>query len=326
MILPYLLRLVCLCFASFFLIHTVFGLATWCATPVTIRLVGSMRPRLAAGLLFALRLLPVALASVLVLGLCLPSYLWLEPKTAAERVGFACCVSALLGAAVWGASIARVLRSAAVSHGYARRCQQVGRETRVPGVPSPVLVLDDEAPLLALAGVVCPRIVISRGVLRALSPKQLEAALRHEQAHRTSRDNLRRLLLLLIPDVFPFFRIHATLEGYWGRLTEWAADDRAIEGDSLRPLSLATALVRVARMGATARLPELVASLVARDHDLSARVERLLRAVPAREERPGRVRALLGGVALVTVISLAAAMLRPNTLYSVHRLLERLVR
>lgn len=323
---PYLLRLMCLCLASFFLTHLALCLLVRAVAPLAIRLGGSVRPRYAARLLLALRLFPVAMAAFVVLALCVPSYLWLEPEAGGERVGLACLVAALLGTGVWGMSLARVLRAAVSSLRYTRRCRREGRETRLAAAPFPVLVMEGEAPLMALAGVIRPRVVISQGVLRALSPEQLQTALGHEWAHRTSRDNLKRLLLLLAPGVLPFSQGFAALDRSWKRFTEWAADDRAIEGDPRRSISLASALVRVARMGAAARLSPLVTSLVAGDHDLSARVDRLLGSMPPREEPLGRMRVLLGGASFLMAVSLAAVLLRPATLYSVHRLLEHLVR
>jgi hypothetical protein len=323
---PYLLRLLCLCFASFFLVHTALSLIVWFIARPVIRLAEKMTPRSATSFLFTLRMIPAALSLLVVLGLCVPSYLWLEPESVAERMGFACFAAALLGLAIWTMAIARSLYAAAKSLSYTRRCQQAGRETCITGEMPPILVVQQETPLLVLAGVIHPRLMISRGVISALSTEQLDAALRHESAHRISRDNLKRLLLLLAPDLLPFSRTFASLERGWARLSEWAADDHAAGGDSRRALSLAGALVRVARMGAAPRSAVLLSSLIDDDRDLSIRVDRLLHAEPSHENPLGRVmRAMVGGATLVVTGCLAAAMLWPSMLSSVHQLLERLV-
>jgi Zn-dependent protease with chaperone function len=177
-----------------------------------------------------------------------------------------------------------------------------------------------------MAGVIRRRIVITRGVQRALSAEQLEAALGHERAHGASRDNLKRLLLLLAPEILPFSRRFAALDAAWSRFSEWAADDDAIGLDANRSIPLAEALVQFARMGAAPRLSPLLTSLVPAGHDLAARVERLLRV-----EQAGARRARRGFSPLYTTVGLlitavfAAVMLRPSALYSVHSLLERLV-
>jgi Zn-dependent protease with chaperone function len=326
MSLSYLLRLLCLCLASFLLAHTALALIVWIAAPSAIRLAKRMKPRWAAQFLLALRLLPSALAFLFVVGLCVPSYLRFEPQTAAERIGWICFAIAVWCAAIWAVSIARVLRAVRNSARYSRLWQKAGRETNVPGESCPALVIEEEAPILALAGVVRPRLVISAGVMRALSEDQLNAALRHERAHRTSRDNLKRLLILLAPDLFPFSQAFASLESGWAKFAEWAADDQAVEGDEWRALSLAAALVGVARMGNAPRASLFLTSLVAGGQDLSSRVNRLLRPQPSSLNPRRQMRAFIGGTAIVMCISAAAALLSPTTLYSVHQLLERLVR
>lgn len=326
MIFPYLLRLLCLCFAAFFLLHAALSVIVWFAIRPAIRLAEKIKPRSATTFLFALRMIPAALTLFIVLGLCVPSYLWLEPESMAERIGLVCFATALLGLAIWSIAIARSIKAAAKSVRYGRQCRQAGRETLLDGEIAPVLVVSQESPLLALAGVIRPRLMVSIGVISALTAEQLHAALRHESAHRTSRDNLKRLLFLLVPDIFPFSRSFASLERSWSRLSEWAADDQAAGGDPRRALSLAGALVRVARMGAGPLPATLVTSLIEDDRDLSVRVERLLHARPSHQDPFGRLRrAVLGGAALILTGTLATALLWPSTLSSVHELLERLV-
>jgi hypothetical protein len=327
MITPYLLRLLCLSFASFFLVYLALALLSIAAAPAAIRVAKRTTPLGATRLLLFLRLLPLALSLLVVLGLCLPSYLLLEPDGSAERVGLGCLLAALAGALTWAISIVRTLRASARSVEYLRRCRGLGADLRLAGEPLPLCVLEGETPLLALAGVLRPRIVLSRSVLRSLSAEQLDTALSHERAHSVSRDNLKRLLLLLAPDPIPFFRGLSTLDRHWAKYAEWAADDRAVAGDTRRSLSLASALVRIARLGSPARIAPLMASLLAVDDDLSARVDRLLRAGPAHatSRRPRRM--ALAAAATAAVISLLlVVMLQPAALSSVHHLLEHLIR
>jgi Zn-dependent protease with chaperone function len=326
MIAAYLLRLLLLSLASFFLVYLALGLVSLAAAPAAIRLAKRTTPLTATRLLLAVRLFPLALSLLLVLGLCLPSYLLLEPEASAERIGLGCLAAALAGATAWALSIARALRATADSVGCLRRCCGLGAELRLAGESRPVCVIEGEAPVLALAGVLRPRIVLSRAVLRSLSPEQLETALSHERAHSISRDNLKRWLLLVAPDPIPFFRGLAALDRHWAKYTEWAADDRAVAGDTRRSLSLASALVRMARLGAPARLAPLMASLVSVDDDLSARVDRLLRPGPRRDTPRRRLRFAFGAAVLAALSLLLAVMLQPATLFSVHRLLEHLIR
>jgi Zn-dependent protease with chaperone function len=308
MILAYLPRLLCVSLATLFLVHLTLGIAVSLIARPVLRLAESMRPRIAARCLLILRLLPAVGAVLIVAAFCLPSYLWLEPEAPTERVGFSCLAAALLGAAMWGVSLARGLRAAAASRRFMRNCRRLG-------IP---------APLLALGGILRPRLLISRAVLRVLTAEQLAAALRHERAHWTSRDNLKRLCMLLTPGVFPFTGVGKTLERGWRKFAEWAADDRAAAGSARRSLALAAALVQVARLTADSPLTPLVLALSDDADQLAARVARLLRATPAgtiREERP----ILATSAILLIAVSLAVALLQPAALYSVHLALERLM-
>jgi beta-lactamase regulating signal transducer with metallopeptidase domain len=317
---PYLLRLLCLCLASFFAVNAVVGLFLFAASRHVTQLAGKMRPRFAAAFLFFLRLLPAALGTVAVFALCVPSYLLLEPKAASERVGVTCLLMACAGVLVWVASLFRASRAVAAS----LRCNKSWEQAGVRQAGEWIVASD--APLLALSGMLRPRLIISQGVLRSLSPDQLHAALLHENAHRTSRDNLKRLLLLLVPEVLPFVPSFAALDRNWARFREWAADDEAVQGDSQRALSLATALLTVARMGSAPRLSFLHTSLVAEDHNLSERIERLLRAETLTPESPARRRVCVPAAVILGAACLSILLSWPATLASVHRLLEQFLR
>ena len=309
MTVPYLLRLICLCLASFFLLHLAVAGFLAALAGRAVRLAERMAADRAARLLLALRLLPPGLAAILVGGICVPSYLWLEPDATAEHVGWPCLAAALLGGWICAAGLARAARAAVRSNLYLRRCRTVA---------------DSNAPLVLLAGVFRPRLVVSRGVRRALAPEQLAAAVRHESAHRVSHDNLKRLLLVAAPGIVPFGCGLRELERGWARMAEWAADDRAAAGSTRRSLALAGALVRVARMGTQAQTaPELVTSLMADAGDLEARVERLLNPrTPARASRSRRWRMALAAGAGAAI----AVALQPGTFYAAHSLLEELMR
>jgi hypothetical protein len=324
-ILPYSIRLLCLCLASFFLVHLALGLVVTLLTPPAIRMAEQINPRSAARFLLALRLFPSTFAIFLVIGLCVPSYLWLEPEAAGEHMRWELLTAALFGLTIWACSMARGLRAMVRSRRHDQYCGGVGRRTRIAGEPTAVWVIPAPAPFFALTGIVHPRLVISRAILEALSAEQLAAALLHERAHRISRDNLKRLFILCAPDILPFFRGPGALERGWARFTEWAADDAAAEGNSDRSLSLAAALVRVARMGSVMQPPSLATALLANGQDLQARVDRLLSVRPLSDKRH-RVRSVVvASVTGVLALSLMTAMLQPATLHAFHVLIEHLI-
>ncbi|HKW57595.1 MAG TPA: M56 family metallopeptidase [Candidatus Acidoferrum sp.] len=323
MILPYLVRLLCLCFACLFLVNAVCtALLRPLAMPV-MRFAERKPASTAARLLFLCRLLPFAFAILFVLGLCVPSYLWLEPSATSERVGIPCALLALLGCATWLFSLARSVR--ALANACARNAQWNSTvcENLRSRTSGSLLVLEENSPILALSGLFRPHLVVSRSVLKSLSADELDAALSHEQAHFAARDNFKRLLFLLTPEPLPLVRPLRPLEERWSKLAEWAADDHAVRGDSVRALSLASALVQVARLGAAPDLPALSTSLLACDRDLSSRVARLLAAGTAPADRGSRAPLLLRPLYGWLAAGLAFALLLPALLPPIHRLLER---
>jgi len=324
--LPYGLRLLLLSSASYFVIYCLASLAVCAVAPAVLRRVPLRLPGRAAAFLVGLRLLPLALALFAVAGLCVPGYLRFEPEADAERAGAFCMLAALAGAGIclWG--LARAGRALWRSIRSTHELRRSGREIRLPGELAPVAVLDSDAPLVALTGVARSRVVVSRGLLQALSAEQLEAALRHEQGHRAAHDNAKRVLFLLAPDPFaPFGRL-AALERGWARLAEWAADDSAAAGDPRRALTLAETLVRVARLGRPAAACAVAAQLISDGCGLRERVHRLVEfAGHPPAPASSRSRATLPVMIFAGLVALAAASQFP-ILYSAHRLLEAFLR
>ena len=99
MSLSYTWRLLCLCCATFFVVHAVIWLVVHGLSSTAVRVGETMKPRGSSRLLFALRMAPVAVTLFLVLGFCVPSYVWLEPDITGERVGVSCLLAAALGVA-----------------------------------------------------------------------------------------------------------------------------------------------------------------------------------------------------------------------------------
>jgi Peptidase family M48 len=286
-------KLLCLSLAAFYIVHAAAAMLVSFAAPLAIRAAGRMRARSAARFLLAMRFAPFAIAFFVVSALCVPSYLSFEPAATTEEAGALCLGAAALCVAIWGVSLARGIRAFVDSR-------------------------DALGSTIALVGIVHPRVVVHEEVRRVLSSEELDAALRHERAHAQSRDNLKRLLMLLAPDAAPFLRAgFASIEGAWKKFAEWAADDEAVAGSADRSVALASALVAVARLGCV-KQPALVTSLL--DHDLPPRVNRLLSRAPEQiANRRTPVLAALGAVGL------AAVIVRPAALVAVYDLLERLI-
>jgi hypothetical protein len=318
MILPYLPRLVCLALASFFAVFLVTAAVVRTGAPFAIRRARRLIPRVAARLLLTLRILPAALGAVAALVFCVPSFLWFEPEPFEEPVGLVCLCMAAFTLLLCGHAAVRAFRASIRSILLTRRCVRSGRRMSL-GDRLPALVVEGCAPFLALTGIVRPRVVISRGLVEALPEEELAVVLRHESAHRASRDNLKRLCMLLSPLGC------RELERAWKALAEYAADDAAASGDAARSLALASALVRVARFGGARSVTSLATPFLGDAADLSSRVDRLLNAPPCLES-PRRA-GWFGAVSILLVACcVAPVMFQAATFQFVQSVLERLVR
>lgn len=330
-VLYYSTRLIALALAGGLLMYVAASLlAAVIAGPLLRRIemagAGLANPERARAWLMGLRLLPLWLSVMVVGGTLVPSFVWLETPGVRERVDWLFVAFAALGAAVTLRGFSTAARALWRSAAFAHRTRRAA--TPLPG-ESAVWVVPGHAPLLALAGVFCPRLLISQAVLDRLSPKQLRAALRHERAHQNAHDNLKRLLLLAAPALVAR-GAQRRMEAMWGRLTEWCADDRAVAAADAsdpnptdRSLNLAAALVEVASLSAYGPLAcgLAVSPLAGNDRDLATRVERLLsgRLPPAMHRQTHW--ATLGGLLL-----LAWCMLQPTTLTAAHVVCEHLLR
>jgi Zn-dependent protease with chaperone function len=324
MTLPYLPRLLCLAMASFFLVHLVTAAIVSLLAPLAIRTAQGFAPRHAARFLLILCLLPLAMSVGVALGLCVPSYLWFEPERFDEPVGLACLLLAMLGLGICGAAVSRTIRAGMRSMMFARRCRRSGYEMAVAGQFPPTFVVEESGPFLALTGIARPRVVISESILDALSGEELSVVLRHERAHRTSRDNLKRLLIFLAPGIMPFLGGGRALERAWNTLAEYAADEEAVGGDVSQSLALASALVRVARFGSMRGAAVAETPFLGEVSDLATRVDRLLTS-PQSFESPRQMSRCKSAWVVLAAGCVAAVIFQPATLRFVHSLMERLI-
>ena len=176
MMAPYLLRLLCLSLAVFFAIHFSLGLLVSLAGGRLARAARHMRPSSAVRLLLAMRMMPAALGILVVAGICVPSYLWLEPEFSKEEIGFTCLAAAILGGLLWILSVARAMRGTLRAMRHTRACRNLGRPSGLMGWRVPVWVLETQTPLFALVGVFRSGVILSDAVVKGLTPAQLGAA------------------------------------------------------------------------------------------------------------------------------------------------------
>ena len=320
MIAPYSIRLAVLCLSSFFLIHLVIGLLSLGLFPRIARAAAFMRPQQASRVLILLRLGPACLSLLLVLTACLPSYLRYEENHASEEIGLLCLVPACLGFLICLTAFVRAMRAIIQSSSLS--------DTVCAAKDSTSWHLANETqelPSLGLVGLLKPKVVVSPRVLEMLTAEQFQAALEHERAHRSSGDNLKRLLILLAPDLVPFLRSFRVLEDHWDQYAELAADDFATRGHPDRSIALAEALIRLARLDGNQAQPPLVSGLFAAREGLALRVERLLRFDPVAEP-PTRFPTFFWFAPPLFLVVSPFLFPQRQVFHGVYRLLESLLR
>jgi len=275
----------------------------------------SPRQREISRLLLVVRLFPAVASIVFAGALFLPSHWALEPRDANETLGLAWYAVAFAGLLLLLRSSVRALEVFRTG-----QCLRIG-ERRSTVHAADVHEVDGLRGL-SLAGVFRPRILIGPSVARELSLAELEVAVAHELAHRQAFDNLARWAMLCAPDFFGSSRAARRLEREWHAAAESLADARAVRGDSVRAVHLASALVKVARLAALEPAAPLVPAWSTLNDPplLERRVRRLVTgAVPLAASRRSRI--------VPSVMTLAASLLVvvPAFAGMIHQLTEALV-
>jgi hypothetical protein len=199
--------------------------------------------------LLAVRLLPAVVASLFAAFVFAPGHIRLEPSDAEESIGFAISALALTGLIIVGRSVWRALQVMAAA-------RRVRRWLHLPIATSAgdAWQVDGFAGV-SLAGVIRPRILVGSQARQLLTNDELEAAIAHEAAHRRAYDNVKRCVMFCAPDLFGWSATAQRLEAQWRAAAESQADTRAVDGDPRRAVHLASALVKIARLGTTPRAP-----------------------------------------------------------------------
>jgi Zn-dependent protease with chaperone function len=269
-----------------------------------------------AGILFAARVLPLALSVFITLALVVPSFQLLEPRSADEGMGamplaLGICALVLIGCGCFRVIDAQTRTSRVV----ARWLQDATPLT----ADSPTVTFRSacEAPPLTLVGVRRPRVLVSESTVELLSSEELQIALQHEMAHMRSHDNLKKLIFRFCP--FPGM---GKLESSWSQAAELAADDAAVSklDDAV---DLAAALVKLSRLVPVEAAPFCTVGFVS--GSISVRVARLLAWDEADKQQVARFRLWLAVVPALAGLFAVAISYGP-ALALTHEVTEWLVR
>ncbi len=287
-----------------------------------------------ARLLFAFRIFPATAAIVAVAALFVPSYVVYEPLQTGETVSLKLAALALLSAAGVALALWRGFATWRATRRLVNDWMRHAEPISLEGVSVRTYRVQHQFPIIAVIGVIRPRLFVGSRIFDALDGAELRAAVAHEAGHLAACDNLKRWLMRACRDALVIVPTGRTLDRAWSDATESAADERAARAGADVALDLASALVKIARMipvGAKATMPA-GAYLIGEDAagGIAGRVLELTHIAETGEAREGNYTKAVGaltwscfGLFLVVVVAFAAT--NQYVLASLHAGVERIV-
>lgn len=285
-----------------------------------------------AGIIFLLRTFPIVLGVVCVSLLLIPAYIEHEPRDSHEPVSLklaliACASGIGLALAMWR-GFAAWRATSRLNSDWLRHAEPID----LPQVNLPSYRIRHQFPVIAIVGVVRPRLFIADQIFGSLKREELMAAIEHEVGHVAANDNFRRGLMRACRDVLVMIPSGRFLDRAWIEASEAAADEYAAGRGRRVALDLASALVKIARLIPSGVKPAMPAGafLIGPEEvsGVKARVRRLMQL--ADDKGTLRGRALISRMPLwvpisLTILIAALAAKEPHVLSSVHSLIEKSV-
>jgi beta-lactamase regulating signal transducer with metallopeptidase domain len=270
-----------------------------------------------ATILFGLRIFPLIASLIVTFALVVPSFQLMAPQpinqdNGAIPLALGICALFLIAYGVFRAIAAQTRTRRAVT------CWLEGaRPLETDANSAATFQSRRESPPLIVVGVRHPRVLVSESTVSLLTPDELRMALKHEQEHMKSRDNLKRLILVFCP--FPGM---SRLESAWSQAAELAADDAAVSNQR-DALDLAAALVKLSRLVHVKAPPVFSTAFVA--GSISQRVASLLDWDEASQSRRIHIRTWFV-VPFAVALSLIVTIAYGPVLAITHEVTQWLVR
>ncbi|MBL8202723.1 MAG: M48 family metalloprotease [Blastocatellia bacterium] len=343
---------------NFILLNTVLSVVSFCLTAFirANRSVQLWHPRQRARLYARALMFPPLISAWLILASFLPA-MWLGGEWQAEHehtrhllnaftlpldptLGYLTLLFTVLTAlvAIYAAMSAyfrinRVIRQLEIGAAPAQTEQvsNVAETCRQHGIA--VGLVASDYPFSFVWGYLDSKLVVSTGLLNALSKAELTSVLEHEAAHHARRDNLTKLALLIGRYLSPAFPLTGLLYRWWSEQVEMICDEIAVHRTQ-SPEELAGALVRLKRLTlVTASLTATSGLFGDGKENFQRRVERVLSLADKTnlEVGEGATGELArSSLAFATTTSLAFALsllvLFSVAPLAVHKILEEILR
>jgi len=285
------------------------------------RVTSNRRGASASGFWFAARVGPAAVALLFVAGAFVPSYWRYEPRESVEGFDITLTVLAFAAAGLFAAAFVRGVDAWIGAVRRTRLWMRTARPLALAGTHIPAFAIDADAPIIALVGVLRPKLLVTRGLVEALTDEELAASVAHEIGHSRAKDNLKRLIMRATPDLLASTSSARAIERQWASAAEHSADRIAAAGNPEARCALASALVKVARLMPTITPIAQPISTLVDGGEIASRVERLLAdSAPASRQRTP---AMTWTAALLLAVAGAASY--TSLLQLVHATTEILV-
>jgi beta-lactamase regulating signal transducer with metallopeptidase domain len=325
---------ICLVLAALLTINAISSTVAAACSPLLTRALQHRSARMRAEVLFALRVGPTALALLSVTLFLVPSYLGYEPYKTSEIVSKKLAALAILSTIGVAHALWRALASWFATRALLQEWLAGAVRIELSGTSIPTFRISNSFPIIAVVGIVRPRLFIAARVLETLNQEELTSAIAHEGGHLAAQDNFKRALLRACRDVLMIVPCGRTLDRAWAEAAECAADEHAAQQSPEIALNLASALVKIAKMvpvGARATVP-LAAFLVGVEETrgVKARVRRLLEIASNGHLRRSTNPILIQAVSAASICGLLLLAIvvatNPIILVAIHNVIEQAVK
>ncbi len=284
-----------------------------------------------AELSFALRILPAAVSLACVIFFLTPAYILYEPA-AAEAVSIKLAAFALVSAGGIALAAWRGFASWRATRRLVCDWMRHAEAIQIEGVRIPAYRVRHTFPVIAVVGVIRPRLFIAGHVFDALSADEVAAAMEHENGHLIAHDNLKRGLLRACRDMLTILPCGRSLHQAWAESSEAAADEYAARKGASVALDLASALVGIARIAPAGAGPTMPAGAFLSGETtggLERRVRRLAQLATLDRAHNGRNSFLFSRIIYVCLSGFIAALaftaMSPHVTATVHAAVEGMV-
>jgi len=275
----YFLLGICLVFALLWTLNLLASISASVLWKAIAKPASRLSSRKQEQIIFTLRAFPVGAAVIFVAAFLVPAYILFEPPASGETVSVK--LAMISGASLVGICMAgyRMFETWRVTRRLTRNWLDHSERIEVDGVNVPVFRIRHPFPVIAVVGMLRPRMFVASQIFDSLSEDEFKAAIAHEYGHLSAHDNFKRAFLRVCRDLL-ILPLGRELDRAWTDNTEEAADEYAasIGGDAMA-LDLASTLIKIARIApenASPAMPLGSFLIGAHEGDLQHRVGKLI--------------------------------------------------